>query len=401
MATKVTTPVNEINNEMIDSRIVKLNELKSVLMAKLSKTKRPAAKANKVAAQYILENWDNVEALRNFCSEREKRDYSYEIYCIAKSRVDQLSVPEKEEAPVEVKLTEKEQSALEILVRNDNGEGFEDTVYVDFQTIAGFNQRAAKGLFKSLQGKRMIEMNDGEAYNLGRVTELGFSTYKKLVAEIAEEEKVTKTQKDLVKEATKDGKATVEVEVGAGKSGKAKKADSKKAELKAKEEKQPKAKASKIARKVGDVHPNHPTWVWTEYATGKFDWRTNPADKKKVGAKPATPKQPKETNNKAKTAKKASKANTTKGASKKAAPAPKKELTIEDWKAMPKVSAKDLSKAQAEAQKLLSKGFWVWNNGGHYFFKNEAGETKSCNMESVMAMFKRYGIDYVPEGLVK
>lgn len=177
MKTKVTTPVNEINNEMLDSRIVRLNEMKAVLMAKISKSKRPAAKANKVAAQYILENWDNVEALKSFCSVASNQE-AYETYCIAKSRVDQLSVPEKEEASAEVKLTNKEQSALEILVRNDNGEGFEETVYVDFQTIAGFSQRAAKGLFKSLQGKKMIEMNGGEAYYLGRVTELGFSTYK-------------------------------------------------------------------------------------------------------------------------------------------------------------------------------------------------------------------------------
>lgn len=92
--------------------------------------------------------------------------------------------------------------------------------------------------------------------------------------------KVTKSQKELVEKATKGGKATVEVEVGAGKSGKAKNADSKKAEPKSKEEKQPKEKKAETARKVGDVHPNHPTWVWTEYKPGKFDWRTNPADKK-------------------------------------------------------------------------------------------------------------------------
>ena len=30
MKTKVTTPVNEINNEMLDSRIVRLNEMKAV-----------------------------------------------------------------------------------------------------------------------------------------------------------------------------------------------------------------------------------------------------------------------------------------------------------------------------------------------------------------------------------
>lgn len=399
MKTKVTTPVNEINNEMLDSRIVRLNEMKAVLMSKISKNKRPSAKANKVASQYILENWDNVEALKSFCGDASNQE-AYETYCIAKSRVDQLSVPEKEEASAEVKLTDKEQSALEILVRNDNGEGFEETVYVDFQTIAGFNQRAAKGLFKSLQGKRMIEMNGGEAYYLGRVTELGFSTYKKLASEIAKEENLTDTQKKVIEEATQNAKATAEVEVGSGKSGKAKKADSKKAEPKAKEEKQPKVKAPKTARKVGDVHPNHPTWIWTEYATGKFDWRTNPSDKKKVGAKPGAPKQPKEANTKAKSNKKASKANTTKGASKKAAPAPKKEFKLEDWKAMPKVSAKGLSKAQVEAQKLISKGFWIWNNGGHYFFKNEAGETKSCDMKTIEALFSRYGKG-IPTDLIK
>lgn len=399
MKTKVTTPVNEINNEMLDSRIVRLNEMKAVLMAKISKSKRPAAKANKVAAQYILENWDNVEALKSFCSDASNQE-AYETYCIAKSRVDQLSVPEKEEAPAEVKLTDKEQSALEILIRNDNGEGFEETVYVDFQTIAGFSQRAAKGLFKSLQGKRMIEMNGGEAYYLGRVTELGFSTYKKLAYEIAKEENLTDDQKKVIEEATQNAKATVEVEVGSGKSGKAKKADSKKAEPKAKEEKQSKVKAPKTARKVGDVHPNHPTWVWTEYATGKFDWRTNPSDKKKVGAKPGAPKQPKEADTKAKFNKKASKANTTKGANKKAVPAPKKEFKLEDWKAMPKVSAKGLSKAQAEAQKLISKGFWIWNNGGHHFFKNEAGETKSCDMKTIEALFSRYGKG-IPTDLIK
>jgi hypothetical protein len=57
-----------------------------------------------------------------------------------------------------------------------------------------------------------------------------------------------------------------------------------------KAEKKPKAEAdkksntvnkgAKTARKVGDIHPKHPTWIWTEYAKGKFDWRTNPANKK-------------------------------------------------------------------------------------------------------------------------
>lgn len=35
----------------------------------------------------------------------------------------------------------------------------------------------------------------------------------------------------------------------------------------------------KTSRKVGEIHKNG-KWAWTEYAEGKFDWRTNPANKK-------------------------------------------------------------------------------------------------------------------------
>ena len=35
------------------------------------------------------------------------------------------------------------------------------------------------------------------------------------------------------------------------------------------------------------------------------------------------------------------------------------------------------------------------------FFENAKGDRKSCKMDSVVALFKRYGIDYVPEGLIK
>lgn len=50
-----------------------------------------------------------------------------------------------------------------------------------------------------------------------------------------------------------------------------------------------------IQRTVGDVHPKHPDWVWTEYKPGKFDWRAsnnktaqNNSLKKPVPSKPST-----------------------------------------------------------------------------------------------------------------
>lgn len=201
----VNNAVDNFDAPVMDERILKLNELKAVKMANLSKSKRPAAKEAKELATYILNNWDDENALAS-------------IY------LDDASPIDKE----------------------------------------AFNEIILSRLKNFDDAKKACEEAVKEAPK----------------AKTEKKAKVTKAQKEMVEKATKGGKATVEVEVGLGKSGKAKKADSKKAEPKAKEEEQPKEKPAKTARKVGDVHPKHPTWVWTEYAEGKFDWRTNPADKK-------------------------------------------------------------------------------------------------------------------------
>lgn len=100
----------------VDERIVKLNELKAVKMASLSKSKRPAAKANKVAAQYILENWDNTEMLQKFVNDPESPQTATTAWEIADSRVKELMIAaakvenerkEKEEAERKAKETEQ------------------------------------------------------------------------------------------------------------------------------------------------------------------------------------------------------------------------------------------------------------------------------------------------------
>lgn len=83
---------NNFETPVMDERIVKLNELKSVKMSSLSKSKRPAAKANKTAAQYILENWDNTEMLQKYVNDPTSPVESYEAYCIADSHVKQLMI---------------------------------------------------------------------------------------------------------------------------------------------------------------------------------------------------------------------------------------------------------------------------------------------------------------------
>lgn len=330
----VNNAVDNFDAPVMDERILKLNEYKAVKMANLSKGKRPAAKEAKELATYILNNWDDENALAS-------------IYLDDASEVD-------------------------------------------------------KEVFNEIILSRLQNFDDAKKACEEAVKE----TPK---AKTEKKDKLTKTQKDLVEKATKGGKATVEVEVGAGKSGKAKKADSNKAEPKAKEEVKKETKPAKTARKVGDVHPNHPTWIWTEYAPGKFDWRTNPADKKQgqrtdkatTSAKKSEPK------------KKANIGNTDGSKNKKVAKggkvekeAPKKEekkeLTIDEFVALPTKSAKTNKKpseAQKEALKLVMKGYRV--TADHKFFENAEGDKKACNWDSVVAMLRRYGMEYVPAGLVK
>lgn len=305
----VTNAVDNFDAPVMDERILKLNELKAVKMANLSKGKRPAAKEAKELATYILNNWDNLAELKNIKSEDVTNE---DLQNILASRL----------------------------------KNFED---------------ASKAAEKAVKE-----------------------------AEKAEKAPKAKTEK---KETKKTAPA------------KSKKADSKKAEPKAKEEKKDEPKVAKTARKVGDVHPKHPTWVWTEYAEGKFDWRTNPADKKQgQRTDKAATSEMKSEPKKAAVSKKAVAKETNKKVAKggkveKEAP---KELTIDEFVALPSKSArgnKKPSEAQKEALKLVMKGYRV--TADHKFFENAEGDKKACNWDSVVAMLKRYGIEYIPVGLVK
>lgn len=297
----VTNAVDNFDAPVMDERILKLNELKAVKMANLSKGKRPAAKEAKELATYILNNWDNLAELKNIKSE--------------------------------------------------------DVTNEDLQNILA---------------SRLKNFADAEAEILKNNPEM-----KKMVkmANNAKKNQEAKTEK---KETKKTAPA------------KSKKADSKKAEPKAKEEKKDEPKVDKTARKVGDVHPKHPTWVWTEYAEGKFDWRTNPADKKQGQRTDKAATSEKKSEPKKKAAKKET----------KPVKEEKKELTIEEFVALPKTtkSNKKPSEAQAKALKLINKGYRITADKT-FFEKDDSRE--ACNWDSVVALFRRYGIEYIPEGLVK
>lgn len=425
-----TVDLNEVN-EVMDARIVKLGEIASVKMASLTKSKRPAAKEAKELAKYILANWDDESELLKIKSEDVKNESIQEILSsrlqnfidakkACEKAVEEAEAPkaykdvngkeikagdfvkdlstegsepceviedegelavnvdgttvyfseveidkvfEVVEAPkAEVKLTEREQAALEFFVKAQKGEeGFiMEDVYSLMLNISNMGKKSLNGLSSSLQKKGLLDMYNGDAYFDGMVTELGWETYSSLVA------KVTAEAEKKVKKA----------------------------------EKAKKAKATKTSgHKVGDVHKNG-KWVWTEYAPGKFDWRTIPSKKQKTGAKPKNTTDKKD----AKKAEKVSKGNakqTKKAEPKKEAPEAPKMLTIDEWVALPTKAAnnnKKPSEAQKQAFKLIMKGYRVTPD--KKFFEKE-DDRKSCNWDSVVAMLKRYGIDYIPEGLVK
>lgn len=105
------------NMEVMNQTIVKLNELKSVKMASISKSKRPAAKFNKEVATYLLDNWDNLEQLKT-CQSQMRKDMPHttctEVMGMYDARVaelqaelDKANEPEK---PAETKADDKPKS---------------------------------------------------------------------------------------------------------------------------------------------------------------------------------------------------------------------------------------------------------------------------------------------------
>lgn len=403
MATKVNNQVNESANEVMDARIVKLNELKSVKMANLSKGKRPAAKEAKLQATYILDNWDNefelvkmlndsevtnddikailASRLENFADAKEACKKAVEEANQAeapkkeKKATTKKAQPKAEEKTEEVKLTKNELEVLQAMAVNAKHYGEDDAfVLSEIKLERARSTSSLSGTMSSLCSKGMVLACNGDSYFDGQITKAGLEAA------------------GIIEEAPKAKKTTKK---------EAKKAEPKKED---KKEESKAAPAPKSTKKVGDIHKNG-KWVWTEYQPGKFDWRTIPTMKQKTGAKPKVETEgkkaeKKQTATKSNKAEKSTAKQTKKGETKKNSPEAPKVLTIDEFVALPVKTAKTNKKpspAQAEALKLINKGYRI--TADQKFFEKD-GDRKSCNMDSVTAMFKRYGINYIPEGLI-
>jgi hypothetical protein len=329
----------EDDNTVVDQHIVRLNEILSTKLASVGGKKREELKVAKTAAKYILENWDNAElgdgGLKVYLNDDEMRKQNEELYQIAESRYCQLvkfAAKDIEEKVLksEIELSDAEESVLEVFVVNYGKTTTE--IKEEVINIGATSDERYDSILVKLQGMGLIDKKGA--------THAGRKVYDCLVKKNASAKAETTPTST---ESKKESKTTSTTK-----------------------------KTTGTARKVGDHHPTKP-WIWTEYAPGKFDWRT---DKTMTGEKKVVVK--KET--------------------KKAEP---KKITTEEFVGIATKNKRKLSATQAEYLKLLKKGYWIWNNGGHYFFKNEEGKMKQCNMDSLKSLFKKFNIEEIPSCLIR
>lgn len=80
--------MTDFMNPAVDERIVRLNVILKTTSAK--KEEKENLKAKKAAIHFILNSWDREDLLTNYFEDGEMKETQYEIWCIVKSRIDQL-----------------------------------------------------------------------------------------------------------------------------------------------------------------------------------------------------------------------------------------------------------------------------------------------------------------------
>lgn len=396
----------EGENPMMDERIVYMNGILATKLASLSKSKREAIKADKLIAKHILENWNNAEVkggLKTLIDDKEVETMQYKLWCIAKSRYEQLvaaAAKEIDEFPEELEKLVKEEVEAEkkedkIEVSPTVSHYFElkkkhpDAILLfrckDFYEIYGNDAaEASKILGITLTSSKSQKDVNGEALKIAGFPCYAFNTYlpklvragkRVAISEKKDNPKLIKKNTDVSEKDKDDVVATSETATTASENPKVKESTPKKSNA-----------DSKKKYNVGDHHPNHPDWIYTEYKPGKFDWRADKSVAKvKSKNKPTTEAQDKK-----------SSANTKKVDEPKTQET--KKVSVEEFLNLLRNKNKGLSNIQQAHVKLIKKGYRI--TGDKKFFVKDGAETKACNWDSVVALTNRVGVNEV-EGLVK
>lgn len=106
---KTVNNVQENVNEAMDSRIVRMNEIKAIKLSSVSSKKRVVIKAAKTLIDYIMANWDDMFSLAVPAIDPEIRETQPELLEIINSRREELDRKKNEE--LERKRKEEEAAA--------------------------------------------------------------------------------------------------------------------------------------------------------------------------------------------------------------------------------------------------------------------------------------------------
>lgn len=106
---KTVNNVQENVNEAMDSRIVRMNEIKAIKLSSVSPKKRVVIKAAKTLIDYIMANWDDMFSLALPAIDPEIRETQPELVDIINSRREELDRKKNEE--LERKRKEEEAAA--------------------------------------------------------------------------------------------------------------------------------------------------------------------------------------------------------------------------------------------------------------------------------------------------
>lgn len=356
------------NNEVMNQVIVRLNELKAVKMASLSKSKRPVARFNKEVAAYLLANWDSLDQL-NLCLAAMRKDMpegGEEVMEYYEQRIQELT-PKKA-----VKLTKKNQALLaQIKHYKDSAP---DALLVfrvgDFYELYGKDAQEASGILNLVVTKsRSMKQEDGENLEYLGFPHSALDKYLPkmiraghrvaIVEPVGDVKEIGKKKNDVATTLTVEPDTAV-----------------------TKEKPQNVLTEKRSAHNVGDIHSNG-KWVWVEYAPGKFDWRG-------INGKHAT-KLPAELIQ-------AVNQRTTTGV--KAQPEKKAEklgMTLKQFLAKPVPSG--LSKPQKNIVRYLKKGFRLRKDGENYWMMNINNEGFSVEKSVLEALKRKYAIIDFPRDI--
>lgn len=115
---KTVNNVQENVNEVMDSRIVRMNEIKAIKLSSVSSNKRVAIKAAKTLIDYIMANWDDMFNLALPAIDPEIVETQPELVDIINSRRNELDRKKNEE----LERKRKEEEALKKLAQKPKKE---------------------------------------------------------------------------------------------------------------------------------------------------------------------------------------------------------------------------------------------------------------------------------------